>query len=193
MAHHRVKFCGLKKNSFVNWCKSWCRPICTGVITSQIIFGKYTFPNVTELCRRRKGFARKYRYKYSFTNVAELGRRKSFVRERDNGRRLFPLLLNHLKLKTIDWGLFFHNWVVILRKNRVILLQKKGWPVLNRNFVVSSQIKGMADFCIEIFAKKKGGKFCVKIWWPLLEIKGMAIFVSTEIWWPRGWLEKLGH
>ena len=61
-----MEFCCLKKSNLSSGAKSAAGPFVPEVITSQIIFGKYTFPNVTEL-----------------------GRRESFVGERDNGRGYF--------------------------------------------------------------------------------------------------------
>ena len=66
MTHHHVELCGPKKSNLSSGAKSAAGPFVPEVITSQIIFGKYTFPNVTEL-----------------------GRRESFVGERDNGRGYF--------------------------------------------------------------------------------------------------------
>ena len=44
-----VEFCGLKKGHLSTSAKAGTGPFVPEVITSQIIFGKYTFPNVTEL------------------------------------------------------------------------------------------------------------------------------------------------
>ena len=94
MTHHHVELCGPKKSNLSSGAKSAAGPFVPEVITSQIIFGKYTFPNVTEL-----------------------GRRESFVGERDNGKRIFLLLMSHSEtLIENDWLDSWSVWCNVLLK-----------------------------------------------------------------------------
>ena len=84
-----VEFCGLKKSHLSTGAKATAGPFVPEVITSQIIFGKYTFPNVTELGR------------------------KSFVGETKREWTMFPLLMRHFETLIENYwrGTFNPNWV----------------------------------------------------------------------------------